>query len=312
MSSHLKTLNRKKNLWREIFQSRYIYLLLIPGLLFFAIFSYGSMYGLLLAFKKFNASLGIFGSPWVGLKHFERLFITPDFLTAVKNTLTISFGRLLIEFPFPIILAIMLSEMKHKGFQKVYQTLYTFPNFISWVIVGSIMVSFFDNNGPVNAIIQSLGHEKANILANGSTFRLFLFGTGIWKGAGWSSIIYLAAISGINPELYESALIDGASRLRRIWHITLPGIIPTITVLFILAVGNVMNGGFDQIFNLQNPVVRPVSDIIDTYVYRITFQAVPDYGFSTAVGMFKSVINLGLLFVANKFTKIISGNGLLG
>lgn len=309
----VKALSQKQRRmkWLDFWDARYLYLLLLPGLVYFAIFCYGPMYGLLLAFKKFNAGLGILGSQWVGLYQFQRLlFSTPDFINALENTLIISLSRLLVEFPFPIALGVLLGEMKFGKTKRIFQTIYTFPHFLSWIIVSGILVSFLDSNGPVNSILVSLGGEKANLLANTQTFRLLLYATSIWKSAGWSSIIYMAAITGIDPQQYEAAIIDGAGRLRRIWHITLPGIKPTIIVLFLLALGNVMNAGFDQIFNLQNAVVRPVSEIIDTYIYRITFLAVPDFSFSTAVGLFKSVINLTLLLVANRVVTAINGSGL--
>lgn len=296
--------------WRQSWDARFIYLLLLPGLLYLAIFCYGPMYGIVLAFKKFNAGLGIMGSEWIGFHHFTRLFNTPDFGNAMRNTVIISFSRLLIEFPFPVLLGILLSQMRFQRTKRVFQTVYTFPHFLSWVVVSGILISFLDNNGPVNAMIVYFGGNKVNILANRGTFRWLLYATSIWKNAGWSSIIYLAAISGIDPQLYEAANIDGAGRIRCILSITLPGIKSTIVVLFILAVGGVMNAGFDQIFNMQNAVVRPVSEIIDTYVYRITFEAVPNFGFSTAVGLFKSVINLILLLTANQIILAFNGSGL--
>ncbi|NLG37605.1 MAG: sugar ABC transporter permease [Clostridiales bacterium] len=295
---------------RAVWDSRYIYLLLLPGIVSILIFSYGPMYGLLLAFKKFNAGLGILSSPWIGMAHFRRLLGTPDFASALRNTLIISFSRLIIEFPIPIVLGVLLGEMKFQKTKRVLQTVFTFPHFLSWIIVSGILISFLDSNGPVNAILAALGRDKINILANTKTFRGLLYATSIWKGAGWSSIIYMTAIAGIDPQLYEAAVIDGAGRLRRIWHITLPGIKPTIVVLFVLSAGRIMNAGFDQVFNLQNAVVRPVSEIIDTYVYRITFEAVPDFGFSTAVGLFKSVINFALLLVTNRLVKAVNGSGL--
>lgn len=269
------------------------------------------MYGLLMAFKDYNARLGILGSQWVGLSHFQRLFITPDSIQAITNTFIISLSRLVIEFPFPILLAIMLNEMRGSRLKRVYQTLYTFPHFLSWVIVAAILKSFLSNNGAINQLISLMGGERFDFLSNASAFRGILYATSIWKEAGWSAIIYIAAIAGINPELYEAAIVDGAGRLRRIWHIMLPGIRPTIAVMFVLAVGNIMNAGFDQIFNMQNPVVKQVSEIIDTYVYNITFKATPNYGFSTAVGMFKSVINLVMLVAANITVKKISGEALI-
>lgn len=299
-----------KRLWRNIYASRYLYLMLLPGILYFAIFQYGPMAGLQLAFKKYNARLGIWGSQWVGLQHFRRIFITPASITALKNTIEISLSRLVIEVPFPILLAVMLNEMRGTKLKRVYQTVYTFPHFLSWIVVAAILKIFLNNDGAINMLISSLGGDKVNFLAQESLFRPLLYFTAIWKEAGWSAIIYIAAIAGINQELYEAATIDGASRLQRVWHVTLPGIRTTIAIMFIMAVGNIMNGGFNQIFNLSNGAVKNVSDIIDTYVYNITFLAVPDYGFSTAVGLFKAVINFIMLLTANTVVRKLTGEGM--
>lgn len=302
---------RMHTLSRKIWEARYIYLLLIPGILYFAIFHYGPMGGLVLAFKKYNARLGIFGSQWVWLDNFIRIFVTSGAVQAIRNTFIINFSRLLIEFPVPILLALLINDMPGKRLKRVYQTVYTFPHFLSWVVVSTILTNFLSNGGAVNTLIASMGGERTNFLANASTFRSLLYATHIWKEAGWNAIIYIAAISSIDPTLYEAATVDGAGRLRQAWHITLPGIRPTIVILFILTVGRVMNTGFEQIFYLQNAAVKQVSDILDTYVYEITFKATPNYGFSTAVGMFKSVINLIMLLLASRVTKFLSGSGLM-
>lgn len=302
---------RMHTLSRKIWDARYIYLLLIPGILYFAVFHYGPMGGLVLAFKKYNARLGIFGSQWVWLDNFIRIFVTSGAVQAIRNTFVINFSRLLIEFPVPILLALLINDMPGKRLKKVYQTVYTFPHFLSWVVVSTILTNFLSNGGAVNTLIASMGGERTNFLANAGTFRPLLYATHIWKEAGWNAIIYIAAISSIDPTLYEAATVDGAGRLRQAWHITLPGIRPTIVILFILTVGRVMNTGFEQIFYLQNAAVKQVSDILDTYVYEITFKATPNYGFSTAVGMFKSVINLIMLLLASRVTKILSGSGLM-
>ena len=297
-------------LWRRMYDARFIYLMLIPGILYFAIFCYGPISGLLLAFKKYNARLGIWGSPWVGLQHFQRMFITPASLTALKNTVEISLTRLLVEVPFPIVLAIMLNEMRGTKLKRAYQTLYTFPHFLSWIVVAAVLKTFLNNDGAINHVIASMGGERIHFLAQQSLFRPILYATSIWKEAGWSAIIYIAAIAGVNPELYEAAVIDGAGRLGRIWHVTLPGIRTTISIMFIMAVGQIMNGGFEQVFNLSNGSVKPVADIIDTYVYDITFLATPNYGFSTAVGLFKAVINFIMLIVANIGVSKLTGEGM--
>ncbi len=298
---------RKKPLGHEIWKARYLYLLLIPFLIWLIVFCYGPMYGILMAFKDYNARLGILGSEWVGLKHFQRIFITPAATRAIINTFVISVSRLILEFPAPIILAILITEMPGKKTKKIYQTVFTFPHFLSWIVVAAILSNFLSNNGAINVLLESFGMEKMNFLGNKSLFRPLLYITSNWKEMGWSAIIYMAAIAGIDPTLYEAANIDGASRLRQIWHVMLPGIKTTIAVMFILAVGGVMNAGFDQIFNMRNPVVKDVAQILDTYVYDITFAATPNYGFSTAVELFKSVINLILLVAANSIVGKLSG-----
>ena len=301
---------RIKRLGSNIWQARYIYLLLIPAILYFGIFHYGPMGGLLMAFKKYNARLGILGSPWVGFDHFRRIFVTPEAISAISNTFVINFSRLVFQFPMPIILAIFINEMRGTRMKRIYQTIYTFPHFLSWVVVSTILINFFSNGGAINAIIAGSGGERINFLSNRDLFRPLLYITANWKESGWGAIVYIAAITGIDPSLYEAAIVDGASRIRRMWHITLPGIRPTIVVMFILAIGRIMNSGFEQIFYMQNAAVKPVSDILDTYIYRITFQATPNYGFSTAVGLFKSVVNLILILLSNSVVKKINGSGL--
>lgn len=295
---------------REMWKVKWIYLFLLPGLLWFGVFRYQPMYGLLMAFKKFNARLGVLGSPWVGLKHFQRMFITPDSISALINTFFISVERLIFEFPFPIFVAIMLNEMRGTKLKKIYQTVFTFPHFLSWVIIATILKTLMGNSGAINELVAMLGGERINFLADLSLAKPVLYITSIWKEAGWSAILYIAAISGISPEYYEAAVVDGASRLQRIIYITLPSILSTIVVMFLLQVGNIMNAGFDQVFNIRNDAIRGVIDILDTYVYDITFKAVPDYGFSTAVGLFKSLINVVLLLGTNALVQKVSGEGL--
>ena len=303
---------RTRKLAIEIWHARYIYLLLIPGMVYFAVFHYAPMTGLVLAFKKYNARLGIFGSPWVGMANFNRIFTTPTAVTAIRNTLEINFSRLLFQFPVPILLALLINEMRGTKMKRVYQTVYTFPHFLSWVVVSAIISNFFANSGMINSLIASAGGARVNFLADTSLFRPLLYFTHNLKEMGWSSIIYIAAITSIDPTLYEAATMDGAGRLQQAWHVTLPCIRATIITLFILQVGRIMNSGFEQIFYMQNPSVKGVSEILDTYIYSITFDAVPSYGFSTAVGMFKSVINLIMLIGANWIIKLLGGTGLMG
>ena len=299
-----------RRLGHDMWEARYLYLMLIPGVVFFAVFHYAPMSGVILSFKKYNARLGIWGSQWVGMDNFARIFKTPAAIEAIRNTFEINIARLVFQFPAPIILALLINEMRGTKLKRVYQTIYTFPHFLSWVIVSTILSNFLANGGMINTIISNLGGTRINFLANVPLFRPLLYLTHNWKEMGWNAIIYMAAISAIDPTLYEAATVDGANRLQQAWHVTLPCIRATIITLFILQVGRIMNSGFEQIFYLQNAAVKGVSEILDTYVYNITFKAVPNYGFSTAVGLFKSVINLFMLVAADRIVKWINGNGI--
>lgn len=314
MSSAERALHSKqqRKFAQRIWDARYIYLILLPGIIYFLIIHYYPMYGLVLAFKKYSAKLGIWSSQWVGLAHFERIFSTPAAVRSIVNTLQISFWRLVFQFPAPILLALLLNEMPEGKCKKIYQTVYTFPHFLSWVVVGTLITNLLSNTGTINLVLKAMNLPQVEFLADKNLARPLLYITANWKGMGWSSIIYLAAISGVDPALYEAATIDGANRIQRILHVTLPCIMSTIVVLFILEVGNIMNNGFEQIFNMRNGVTKSTLDILDTYIYDITFDAVPNFGFSTAVGLFKSVCNLLMLIVANLTVKKISGQGLFG
>lgn len=301
---------RLKHLGTAIWNARYIYVLLIPGLLFFVFFQYLPMNGVVLAFKKYNARLGIWGSPSVGWANFARIFSTPAALTAIKNTFEINISRLIFQFPAAIILALLVNEMRGNRLRRVYQTVFTFPHFLSWVVVSTILSNFFSNGGMVNSVITSMGGQRINFLADTGLFRPLLYLTHNWKEMGWDSIIYMAAIAAIDPTLYEAATVDGATRFQQAFHVTIPCILSTIVILFILQVGRIMNAGFEQIFYMQNPAVKDVSEVLDTYIYTITFKATPNYGFSAAVGLFKSVINLAMLVIANFVVKKTSGSGL--
>ena len=302
----------RKSLKTRIWENRQLYLLVLPFLVWLFVFHYAPMGGAVLAFKEYKARLGIFGSPWVGLANFRRIFITPAAKQAILNTLLISLERLIFEFPMGIIFAILITEMPGRRLKKVFQTVSTFPHFLSWVVVAAIVSNFFSAKGAVNQVIISAGGEAVNFMAVRAWFRPLLYISGNWKEMGWSSIVYLAAITGIDPTLYEAARIDGASRLQQIRHVTLPGIKSTIAIMFILKVGNVMNAGFDQVFNLRNSALGDVAQILDTYVYDITFLATPKYGFSTAVGLFKAVINFIMLIVANRVVYKLTDHKLFG
>ena len=247
---------QKKSFWVTVWQYKYLYLLFLPLFLFFAVFCYAPMGGVLLAFKDYSFRAGVFGSPWTdnfGMKHFITLAGHPDFLKALKNTIIISFGRLIFEFPMPIILALLINEIRGRKFKRVVQTIYTFPHFLSWVIMYGLLMNFFTTDGILNQFLALFGLPGANVLTDSGFYKWFLFLTNNWKEAGYGTIIYLAAITSISPELYESAKIDGANRWHLVKHITWPCIKPTAAIMLVLAVAGMMNAGFDQIFNTTNP-----------------------------------------------------------
>lgn len=308
----MKTFKVNDGLLDRVWKNRMVYTLLIPGLVWYVIFAYGPMGGLSLAFKEYFATKGILGSPWTGLENYRYVFQDPAFLNSVWKTLYINVGRMVFEFPVPIILALMLNELKFIRFKKMLQSILTFPHFLSWVVVASVLINILGHDGMVNSILVLLGGKEFNFLGNAPIFQPFLYITNSWKNAGWSAIIYLAAIAGIHMDQYEAADIDGATRLQKIFHVTLPSIMPTIVVMFILAMGGLMSTGFDQIFNLSNPAVRDVSEILDMYIYRITFKSSPNFGFSMAVSLFRSSINLILLLLADWGAKLMGSDGLLG
>jgi len=285
-------------------------MMLLPAVVVLFIFAYIPIYGIIMAFQDYNPMKGTGGSAFIGFENFRYMFKNAEFWNSVKNTVVISFFRILFQFPAPIILALLLNECRFTKYKKVTQTLFTFPNFLSWVIAAGILKNFLRSDGFVNLALNALNLPSFNFLTNPDSFRGLLYVTEIWKTAGWSAIIYLAAISSIDTEQYDAATVDGANRLQRMWHITLPSITSTISFMLILALAGVMNAGFDQIYNMWNDVVRDSANIIDTYVYQITFQAIPEYGFSTAVGLFKSIINFAMILGADRIIRKLSGNGI--
>lgn len=307
------TETNKKSLWKRIKQNKWTYLFLLPGVAFLILFCYVPLYGLLLAFKDFKISAGITASPWADpiFKNFTMMIDQKAFWAAFFNTFRMGFWYIVTGFPAPIILALLLNELKGKRYKKVLQTVYTFPNFLSWVIIGGLMTTLFASDGFINMVIRACGGEAYNFLTNANLIRPLLYGSNVWKGAGWSAILYLAAISNISPELYEAAEVDGANRFHKMRYITWPGIKPTAVILLILAFGGIMNNGFDQILNMVNPVVKDAAENIDTYIYRMTFQNKPNYGFSTAMGLSKSIINFVFLIAANKIAKLLGEGGVM-
>jgi len=300
----------KGALAKDIKKNSAMYMMMMPAVVVLFIFSYIPIYGIIMAFQDFNPMKGTFGSDFVGFENFRYMFKNAEFWNSVRNTVVISFFRILFQFPVPIILALLLNECRFTRYKKITQTLFTFPNFLSWVIAAGILKNFLRSDGFVNSVLGVLGLSNFNFLTNPDTFRGLLYTTEIWKTAGWSAIIYLAAISSIDTEQYDAATVDGANRFQRMRHITLPSITGTISFMLILALAGIMNAGFDQIYNMWNDVVRDSANIIDTYVYQITFQAVPDYGFSTAVGLFKSVINFAMILGADRIIRKLSGTGI--
>lgn len=300
----------KNTISKKIFKYYELYLLFIPVAIFYIIFSYGPMFGLVIAFKNFNFQSGIFGSPWVGMKHFIEVFSNSDFLNSLVNTLLISLYRLIAGFPAPIILAILLNELRSNKFKKFVQTVSYMPHFISWVIIGGMVMNLLSpNRGPVNMLIKALGGEAIFFMNEPGFFKGILVITSIWKETGWGAIIFLAAIAGIDPSYNEAAIIDGANRFKLIWHVTLPSIRNVIVIMLILNMGNILNAGFEQVFVLINPAVSTAGEIIDYYVYRQGLVRFGNYSYAAAVGLFKSVVCLILVLITDKVSKLIDENG---
>jgi putative aldouronate transport system permease protein len=300
MKMALRYLNKKK----------YLYILLFPCVVYFFIFNYIPMYGIIIAFKDFNFSKGIINSPWIGFENFKYMFGLSDFYTVFWNSFYLGILRLVFGFPFPIILALFLNEMRNQTYQKITQTVIYLPHFISWVVIGGILVNFLSPSwGLVNIFLKQVGVEPVFFLADTDYFRPLVILISIWKESGWGSIIFLAAISGINTELYEAAGIDGASRMQKIWNITIPGIKSTIVVLLILRLGQIMGNGFEQIFVLQNPMNLDVSEVFETYAYRVGILG-GRFSFGTTVGLFTSVIGLIFLLASNKIAKLLKEDGI--
>lgn len=290
-----------------------LYLMSLPGLIVLIMFSYVPMYGILIGFKQYTVKAGILGSPWVGLKHFQTFFKDPFAWRLIGNTFKLGFYSLIIGFPAPIIMALMLNEVKNSKVKRVMQTISYMPHFISTVIIVSILNDIFaTTGGPVNMVLQSLGiiDRPITFIQSNRWFRTLYIGSNIWSGIGYSSIIYLAAMSGLNPELYESAVLDGANRLQQIWHITLPGIRPTIVILFIMAVGGIMGNDQQKILLMYSGRNYAVADVLSTYVYRMGIEGA-NFGLSTAVGLFTNIVGLCFLLVTNFVSSKLGETSLL-
>lgn len=276
--------------------------MLLMVVAWYCIFCYAPMYGAIIAFKDYSIGRGIFNSPWVGFKHFVSFFHDINFIRIVKNTFLINIYDILWGFPAPIIMALLLNEVRSRYFKKTIQTLTYLPYFVSMVVVCGIIIDFTSSNGIINQLISNLGIEKTNLLSKSEYFRTIYISSGIWQNVGWGSIIYLAALTNISPELYESAVIDGAGKWKQLVHITLPGIASTIIVLLILRMGSIMSVGFEKIILLYNPLTYETADVIASYVYRKGLLNA-DYSYSTAIGLFNSVINFLFLVGSNWLSK---------
>lgn len=290
-------------------REKYIYLLLLPGVLYFIIYRYVPMAGLVIAFKDFNPFTGFWNSDWVGIKHFTRMFESSEVIQVLVNTIQISLLQIFVAFPVSIILALMLNELRHATLKRFIQSLIYLPHFLSWVVVVGIFVVFLRGEGLVNSVLANFGMEAIPFLTDPAYFKPIIILQVIWKEAGWGTIIFLAALAGVNPSLYEAAVIDGANRWRQLWHVTLPAIRGVIIILFILRLGSVLDTGFEQIFLMLNPFNMDSGNVLDTYVYFKGIQQ-GNIGFATAVGMFKGVIGLVLVLSANRLAKRFGEDGL--
>ncbi len=294
-----KTTRSKTGFLGNLSQYKEYYIMLVPGILFFLVFCYGPMYGLIIAFQDYYPLKGIEGSAFVGLKHFKSLFSNPFFLSVLKNTLIISLYKLLICFPAPIFLCLVLNEIKNVRFKKVAQSISYLPHFVSWVVVSGIIIEFLSpSRGPINILLQNLGFAPIFFVGNAKYFRGVLVLSDMWKSIGWGSIVYLAAVTSVDPALYEAAEMDGAGRIQRILHITLPALAPIVTVMLIMESGKILNDSFEQVYNFLSPTTYGVGDVISTFVYRMGIQNM-QYSFTTAVDLFKNIISFMLVMLTN-------------
>lgn len=284
----------------------YYHLMLLPGIILLIIFSIIPMIGIVMAFQNYIPAKGILGSPWVGLSHFKYMFQIPDSKQIFMNTIIIAVSKIIVGMIVPILFALLLNEARVKWFKSSVQTIVYLPNFLSWVVLGTVMGMIFSYDGMINDLLAFFNVEPVMFLASNKWFRPILVATDVWKGYGYGTIIYLAALTGINPALYESAAMDGANRLKQILHISIPGILPTIILLATLNLGSVLNAGFDQVFNMYNPIVYQTGDIIDTYVYRMGLVNM-QFSFGTAVGLLKSVVSATLIVISYKLADKYAG-----
>ncbi|WP_244192713.1 MULTISPECIES: ABC transporter permease [Paenibacillus] len=302
--------NRLGDAGRYLWRYRILYLLSVPGILYFFLFKYVPLFGSIIAFQNYNIFKGITGSDWVGLGHFQKMFSHYDFLRILNNTLLLGLYDLVIAFPVPILLAILLNEVRMIVFKRLLQTIVYMPHFLSWVVISGIFMGIFSMDaGVVNKALGFLGMQPIYFLGEDSYIRSILIGSGIWRDSGYGTIIFLAAIAGINPDLYEAAEVDGAGRLKQIWSITLPSLLPTIMILLLLHIGKFLDLGFERVFVFLNPLNLESGEILDTYIYKAGLLS-QQYSYTTAIGLFKSVVGLMLVLLGNFFSKKTTGESL--
>lgn len=282
---------------RKLGHQKHYYLMLLPGMVWLVMFSIVPMFGIVMAFQNYNPGAGLFKSEWVGLANFKYMFQLNDSKTVILNTFIIAVGKIVFNLVIPLIFAILLNELRSLRYKKLVQTVVYLPHFLSWVIMSTIVIGIFGYYGVVNTIIGMFGVDPKLFMANAGIFRQLLIGTDVWKEFGYNAIIYLAALTGVNPNLYEAAAIDGANRWQLIRRVTLPALTTTVVLLGVLSLGNVLNAGFDQVYNLYNPLVYSTGDILDTWVYRLGLQNL-QFSLATAAGLFKSVISFVLIFIS--------------
>jgi len=290
-------------------RNNHVYIIILPVIVYYLVFHYGPMYGALIAFKNYRPAVGVWGSPWVGLKHFRDFFNSYFFVRILRNTLLLSIYSLIFGFPAPIILALLLNEVRKGWYKKLVQTITYVPHFISLVIICGIIVNFVKMDGVISIIVSKFGRYDGNLLLEPKYFRSIYVISGIWQQIGWGSIIYLATLAGIDVEMYEAARIDGAGRWKQTWYITLPCLVPTITILFILRIGDLLNVGYEKVMLLYNAGIYETADIISTFVYRQGILSA-QFSFSSAIDLFNSLIGCILVILANQFSKKMTENSL--
>ena len=294
---------------KDFIRYRYIYLMLLPVVIYYAVFCYGPMSKIVIAFQNFKPALGISGSKWVGMKYFIDFFTGPYAWRLIRNTLLLNILQIILAFPVPIILALLINEIQCRPYKKLVQTVSYMPHFISLVVMCSLLLTFSRSDGIFNDFLALFGVERSNLMANAKLFRPMYVLSGIWQEAGWGSIIYLATLSTIDPGLYEAATIDGASRFQRLLYVSFPGLVPIIIVQLIMRVGNILTMGFEKVFLLYNPLTYDTADIISTYIYRQGLE-LTNYSYGTAVGLFNSAVNLLILVLANRLSRKATGESL--